>query len=275
VPRQLLSLLAGTAALLSSPLHAQSPELLRIDSLLAQSRFTDARAALQQWQLRGSAKPGEGDVAYALMLRARLAPRADSALAAWLELALGHPSSRLAPEALLRLGQGYAALGQHERAAGWLERIQRDHPGFPGRFIAAAWLARSQRASGRTAAACTTVARVRNAPGMDAAGRQLLQAEWAECGGAAPTPPAVEGRFTVQAAAFRDRGAAVSLARRLRDHGIPARVVILGKGGTLNLVRAGRFPNAAAAAPLLNRVRALVPGALVAADAHREAGASR
>jgi tetratricopeptide (TPR) repeat protein len=293
---RVLLLLLGAGALGVQPLPAQSPELARIDSLIDHSRFTQARTALRQWG-EGS-HPGQqvDDVAYAIMLRARLATRADTALAAWLELALAHPSSRHAPLALLRLGQGYSALGQHERAAAWLERIPRDFPRFNANHLALLWLARSQRAAGRATAACANLARARNVRTNDATSRRLVDTELAACP-ASPVPAptagkpastagqrgavrpgraeaASEGRYTVQAGAFRNRDAALALARRLRQHDIPARVVIMARGA-LNLVRAGRFRTRPEAAPLLRLVQALVPAAVLAGDAHREAGASR
>ena len=277
-----LLLLLGAAALPAGTAWGQAPELARIDSLLDRSRFTRARAALHQWTSRNDPGREPDDVAYGMLLQARMAGDADSALQAYLELALGQPSSRYAPEALLRLGQGYAALGQHERAAGYLERIQRDYPAYPGRPIAAAWLASSQRAIGRTVAACATVARGLAQIGSDSTARRLLLAEQRGCTGvaAAPTRPggtvatAGEGQYTVQIAAFRKRADAVALTRRLQEGGLPARVVIM-PGSSLFLVRAGRFRTSADATPLLRQVRGRVPAAVMAADAHREGGASR
>ena len=266
--------LLGAAALPATSARAQSPELARIDSLLDRSRFTEARTALQQWSLRSAGSQGPDDVACGLMLQARLAPRADSALQLYLELALGHPSSRLAPEALLRLGQGQAALGRHQLAASYLERALRDYPGYAGRHLAAAWLARAQRAAGQSAAACATSTSALARAGTDSAARRLLETEQRNCTLPTAAPSNPEGHYTVQVAAFRDRDAALGLMRRLQGHDIPARLVITS-GSTLIRVRAGRFSTAAAADPMLRRVRALVPGAILAADAHREAGASR
>jgi len=50
---------------------------------------------------------------------------------------------------------------------------------------------------------------------------------------------------------------------------------VIMAGGALNLVRAGRFRTRQEAVPLLRQVQALVPAAVLAGDAHREAGASR
>jgi len=241
--RLLLILLAAAAALPAARLAAQSPDLARIDSLLDHSRFTAAHTALQQWLASSQAERKPDDVAHALMLRGRLTANADSAIAIYLELALGHPSSRYAPEAFLRIGQGYFALHRFQQAAAYLERITRDYPTFPQRALAADWLARARRQVG---------------------------------GAGAPEPSASQDDrlFTVQVGAFRDRNAALALARRLDDQDIPARVVVL-TGGTLNLVRAGRFRTSAEATQLLGRVRQLVPGAIVADDAHHEVAASR
>lgn len=275
--------ISATAALAQAP----DPQLARIDTLLGASRFTEARAALQRWSASAAAKQaGNDDAAHALLLRARLLSAADSALPLYLELALNYPSSRHAADALLRLGQGYTALGQHERAQGYLERLVRDYPAFDDRATALLWLGRARLARRRTTEACNTFRQALAVPGLRDDLRGMIEEEQARCtaDAAATRPPtaqnaaraesaaarpAASGAYTIQVGAFRDAAGARSLAARLRARDIDARIVRIGDGSLVH-VRAGRFAKSADAAELLRRVRTIVPDAVIASDAARE-----
>lgn len=300
--------LASAALLLGAPAAAQDATLARVDTLIAATRLTEARSTLDRWLASPAGRERAGDVAaHALLLRGQLTTAADSALPLYLELALNHPASRFAPEALLRLGQGYLALGETERAEGYLHRLGRDYPTWTQRPTALLWLARAQFARRRTTDACATLARALENTALASDARALLEDEQTRCATAAATPEPVAsagrtapgtsttsranaapatptpgrnnaapgttnagtGNVTVQIGAFRDAAAAQALARRLRDRGIDARVVHVGTG-TLNMVRAGRFARSADAAELLRRVRAIVPDAVITTDAGRE-----
>lgn len=277
---------AWLCATFAAPAAAQltDPTLARIDTLVATSRFTEARTTLDRWLAGPAGKAREGDVAaHALLLSGRLTTAADSALPIFLELALNHPSSRHAPEALLRLGQGYHALAQHERAEGYLQRLVRDYPSANERATGMLWLARSQHARRRTADACRTAAQALALPAADRELRALLELERARCSQAA-TPAAAPaatgastksttstsaGRFTIQVAAFRDLAFARSLVGRLRARDIDARIVRIGSGSLIN-VRVGRYIISKDATDMLRRVRTIAPDATIASDVERE-----
>jgi cell division septation protein DedD len=271
--RRPLVLLLALLATLAAPgaVRAQSAELLRIDSLIAGSRLTEARTALERWRQGPGRRAAATDAAHALLLRGRLATDADSATTAYLEIALGYPSSDAAPEALLRLGQGALAAGDANRAAGFLERLTRDYPGAPQRLAGLIWLARAERARNHGTQACALIAAAaRDAP-ADAPLRPLLAEEQRACT-APPAPTATADRsasHAIQVGAFRDEGAARALAQRLRARGFAARVAFTGRG-TLALVRVGSFPDAATAAPVLRRVRQLHRDATLVDDVARE-----
>src|SRR5690606_28077196 len=115
---------------------------------------------LDRWLASPAGRGRVGDAAaHALLLHGQLTTNADTALPLYLELALNHPASRFAPAALLRLGQGSLALGETERAEGYLLRLARDYPTYEQRPTALLWLARAQFARRRTADACTTLGR--------------------------------------------------------------------------------------------------------------------
>lgn len=268
--RTLLFLLLGMLAA-PAPSSAQDEELSRIETLIAASRLTEARAALLRWQ-QTPARAEPAQDAHALLLRARLAPRADSAEALYLEVALGYPSTAVAPEALLRLGQAALAGGDAQRAAGYLERLTRDYPSATQRTAGQIWLARALRVRRRANEACALLD-VASRSVADASLRPLLDSERAACSAPAPTAVAVadapaKATHAVQVGAFRDENTARALARRLRERGFDARVVFTG--GTLALVRVGGFNGTTAAVPALRRIRALHRDAVIVDDVARE-----
>jgi len=154
--RTRVALLALLVLVLALPRPAHAQGLDHIESLLLRGRLTDARSALSLWK-KENPRAEAAQQAHALLLSGQLATDVASAMDAWLALALTYPTSPHAPTALLRLGQGLTATGEAERARGYLERLVRDYPNAPDRAAAMLWLARAQRATGRDAAACTTL----------------------------------------------------------------------------------------------------------------------
>lgn len=142
--------------LLALPDLASAQGLDHVESLLLRGRLTDARSALALWQEQNP-RAASDQQAHALLLSAQLATDASSATDAYLALALTYPTSRHAPVALLRLGQGLLATREAERARGYLERLVRDYPNASDRAEAMLWLARAERATGRDDAACSTL----------------------------------------------------------------------------------------------------------------------
>lgn len=289
------TLLAGLLTLFAAAaVHAQDATLARVDSLTASGRLTEARSTLATWRARhptGSPAADPAAHAQALFLEGRLATDAAAAIDSYLAIALAYPTSRNAPAALLRLGQGLLAAGDAPRAAAYLERLTTDYPLASERPAGLLWLARAHAVTRRPDRACTTARTGLDASSADAAIRALLRTEEEEsCRAAAaaaartdvsPTPPAQaapepasgerdpRARFAAQAGAFRDHDAARALAQRLARAGFDARVAILD-GSTLARVRIGAYTRAADAEAAAARLRARGIDAIVVDDVQRE-----
>jgi cell division septation protein DedD len=169
----------GLATLLALPAGGvgQAPSLDRVETLIAEAAYDNARTTLAAWwDARESASVPGAERARALMLRARLADDHAAAERDYLSIVLGHPTSSHAPLALLRLGQGLLAAGEPVRAAGYLQRLVADYPGRQERTVGLLWLARAQTANRQDAAACATARRALNDT-EDVDLRTMLQAE--------------------------------------------------------------------------------------------------
>jgi hypothetical protein len=185
------------AAVLLATTHArahaqvQDQALDRIQNLIATGRFTEARNTLERWERdhgdpRSSAGPG--DRARVLFLRGVLASDVRAAEDAYVGVVLSYPSSAVAPDALLRLGQGLLTAGEAQRAVAYLERLRSDYPGAPARETGLLWLARAQLAAGMAGVACTT-ARDGAAAASSANIRTLMEVEQDRACAASPPPP--------------------------------------------------------------------------------------
>lgn len=283
----------------AGPAMAQTPTLPRVDSLVTAGDYDAARTALDQWwSARGSSDAPGSDKARALLLRAKLQTDPDAAESDYLALVLGYPASPLAPEALLRLGQGLLATGDASRAAAYLHRLTADYPGRPERPAGFLWLARANAAIGEYEAAC----RAANTGLTDARDPQVVgllrieagtvcsstaQADWPTDGqagltGAAPgaTPGAerrtpatglarLSGEWAVQTGAFRQRSSASALMERLRRAGYSPRLVLVPRSDLMR-VRVGHFTAAGPASELLTRLRNDGFDAVVVRDADQE-----
>lgn len=283
----------GTAAIgiTARPAAGQVPTLPRIDTLVATGDYDAARAALDRWwsAQESSDVPGS-DMARALMLRAKLQTDPAEAESDYLALVLGYPASSLAPEALLRLGQGLLATGEASRAAAYLHRLTADYPGRAERPAAFLWLARAHSATRQYAAACQAAKRGL-ADARDPRVAAMLRAEaGAACsvdGQAAgrvegrvqgsvadQQPPATglaraTGEWAVQTGAFRQRASADALMERLRRAGYSPRLVRVPRNDLMR-VRVGQFTTSDEASDLLTRLRDDGFDAVVVRDAHQE-----
>src|SRR5690606_38037875 len=128
-------------------------------NMIATGRLTEARHALtargRQASLPCSTATSD-DRARALCLLAAHSGDAKAAEEAFIGVVLSYPSSPVAAEALLRLGQGHYTAGDHERAIMYLERLRSDYPRSPERETGLLWLTRAQLATGDAALACGT-----------------------------------------------------------------------------------------------------------------------
>jgi len=294
------------AGALAAPVGAQTPTLSRTDSLLAAGHYDEARQVLEQWKRRyPSGTPmTDSTRARSIMLEARLSPDIDKAQELYVSIALTHPRSRYAPEALLRLGQSHAAAGNHRRARSYLERLVDDYPRSELRPAGMLWLARSQLALGSATQACSTINSALKLAGLSSQESQLLKLEepaacstqrradtpepqsiqrTADTRTTDRTPPRSSGnaptnnnaaanaatRFGVQTGAFRDLDGARELVARLQRAGFKPRIVTV-PGSPLHRVRVGSFTTREAAVRELSRIKAKGFSAMIVGDVVRE-----
>jgi hypothetical protein len=284
-------------ALTPGSVRAQDATLDRIHNLIAAGRFTEASNTLEQWERshsdpRSSATPA--DRARALFLRGTLSDDPKDAEEAFVGVVLSYPSSFVAPEALLRLGQSLVTTGEARRAVAYLERLRTDYPGSPHRETGWLWLARAQFAAGSANDACATARTGLDAttspnlrvlielerdracaPGaQSAAARASQQATRA----AAPTEAAATqssraaapaGEFAVQTGAYRERSSAQNIADQMRARGFDVRVVLVGDS-PLHRVRFGAFPTSADAAAAARTIQAAGFATIIVSDVREE-----
>lgn len=268
-----LSTVIGLLLVLSSSAASAQSPVDRAESLLQEGDVAAARVALADAWAEGVPPAQLAPRAY--LLRARLATDPDAAVSDYLAVALGHPTSREAPVALVRLGQAMLELGQPARAADYLERVLSDYPASGARGLALLWLARAEQARGRTDAACRTLAAARLATGGDAELASLVLADrdlhcgeaTAAASAAPPAPPG--GDFATQIGAFRTLDAAERMIEQVRSRGFEARAVLTPTSGLVR-VRVGRFLTKAEAVDHARRLRDAGIEALVVNDAAAE-----
>jgi tetratricopeptide (TPR) repeat protein len=298
VRKSILPITTLLISMLTTPLVAQQGALGGVDSLIAAGNYTEARAALAEWWKN----PDRGGEARALFLRARL--NTDPALAQedYLALILGHPDADERAAALLYLGQGLFAAGDHYRAITYLERLVRDYPSSQFPPTALLWLARVQMSASQPNAACAT-ARQGSASNRNPDLTALMKAEEADAcaasarggvdkplsplasarGEESPTPAELRGGgtaergtatpangpFALQAGAFREATGAAALSGHLKRAGFEPRIVLV-PGSNLRRVRIGSFPTAAEANAMAGKIRAAGFEIVVVSDAATE-----
>lgn len=272
-------------AQIGTPAPAGAPVPLdRIDAMIGDGRYDEARTALGAWD---GGKPDAADGRAIAMLRARLERDGVTAEHAYLAVALAYPFAPEAAEALLRVGEAALIQGDTAGARTYLRRFTDDFPAHSRRAEGMLWLSRTRSAAGDAAGACAT-AREALAAGAPADVQPLLgrQAD-RTCGtvAAAPSPgrpPAAapsgaatpgapaSGRFAVQAGAFRGLDGARALVTRLRSAGFDDVRLVRVPANDLYRVRAGHFADASAAASARDRIRAAGFDAVVVGDAESE-----
>ena len=289
----------------ATPLRAQESLLNRADSLLIAGQYEQARAALADWDRANpaSASTEPAQRSRAIYLTARLTIDAARAQNHYLTVALSYPTSREAPDALLRVGQSFLATGDAPRAVGYLERLINDYPTASVRPLGFLWLTRAQIAAGKASSACATATAALK-PGTSNTGEvaTLIATEQRSACANAPAdsqqappvrptpspsaqPPATErsqpapdrrtadnssdGRYAIQIAAFRELRSANAIAAQLRRKGHDSRVVFV-EGSSLARVRIGRFRTRADALNAVRRLKAENVDGIVVEDATRE-----
>ncbi len=132
---------------------AQRPALDEAERLITAGIFSEARQILEKWQRDnpGAQRMDQETQARYHLLSARVTTAADSAEDSYLRIAVNYPTSRVAPEALLRLSQARHARGDDAQAMAYLERLLADYPETDQRPLAAVWLARVSGTASRSA----------------------------------------------------------------------------------------------------------------------------
>jgi hypothetical protein len=284
------------ALALASDARAQDIALDRVQNLINAGRFTEAGNTLTQWE-RGhgaDSNASSNDRARALLLRGLLTTDAPQAQETYLAVVMSYPASPSAPQALLRLGQGFVASGDARRAIAYLERLRSDYPRARERDTGLLWLARAYAAATSMTAACNTARDA--ARSTDPNVRTLAELERDRvCAGqpaqrrdtarAQPRPvPATPvradtarvdaqrtsaGDYAVQFAAFSVRSSATSIAAQLRAQGFDARVAQT-EGSELFRVRVGNFASNADADRMAQRMRAAGFAGIIVNDVKKE-----
>ncbi|HEY0809085.1 MAG TPA: SPOR domain-containing protein [Longimicrobiales bacterium] len=142
-----LSLLPTTRAAQDAPAR---PPLDEAEWDLARGEFPAARAMLQRWRRENprASRVNQEQLARYYLLSGRLTTNADSAEDNYLTVAVNHPTSRYASEALLRLAQARYARGDTTQAVTYLRRLINDYPSTDFRTMGAVWLVRIESTRG-------------------------------------------------------------------------------------------------------------------------------
>lgn len=148
--------LLALALMLPATAWAQRGYLDQAEEKIASSAFGDARLLLQRWQRENpnAARVDQEQQARYHALQARIITNADSAEDNYLTVALNYPTSKVAPEALLRLAQARALRKDSAQAIAYLERLLADYPNSEYRPLGAVWLARTKSPTGGNAEIC-------------------------------------------------------------------------------------------------------------------------
>jgi tetratricopeptide (TPR) repeat protein len=271
----------------------QRPLLDQADGAISNGTLSEARSLLERWR-RENPRPDDEQQARYHLLAARVTMSGDSAEDRYLNVAVNFSTSRVAPEALLRLAQARYARGDTTQATEYLERLLSDYPNADQRPMAAIWLARVQAGARSNSSLCQTLRAVQ--PGTNPETIDLLKGELQRvCGTAAgmrtpeprvvrtdapptrpqpvtPTPSAsnATGKVSIQVGAFRDLSGARELKAQIERAGISSVRLVRTTGSNLIRVRVGRYANRTAAAPTLERLASADISAVLVTDADAE-----
>ena len=252
--------------------------LTRIERLVVAGDRSSARVLTDS--LIATLAPDSPRLADALYWRAQTATSAADAERDYLRIAIEHPFTARAPDALVALGQLEFARGDRNAARRRFDRALRDYPTGKHFVRASLWSGRLALEDRDFAAGCPTLNAARPLLGAEQVElRNQFDYFIAQCERApvvtdtssAPPPantdpaaPATGAHFSVQVAAYSVRRDATAMATRLKDRGFDVRVV--GDRAPFR-VRIGRYPTRAAAMAALGRMReARVDGIVVEAE---------
>lgn len=142
----IIALVCSGAPAVALAQEQQRPLLDQAESAVTSGVFKDARVLLEEWRQRNPSSSRADQEAQARyhILAARVTTNADSAEDHYLTVAVNYPTSRVAPDALVRLAQARHARGDVQQAVDYLQRVLADYPSTDQRALAAVWLTRLQ-----------------------------------------------------------------------------------------------------------------------------------
>jgi cell division septation protein DedD len=235
-----------------------------------------------------AAAPGSPAFAEALYWRGVLAEDGDGGRTDLLRVAIEFAMSPRASDALLRLAQAEFTRGDREAALRHLDQLAREHPEAPSRAAGRYWTARILLEDAKPTEACVALrdakqlaasgdvelvnqiafyARPCDAAEADDARRKVEEKARGDSTARADSLAKAEatrrasakGKWSVQVAAYGDRGAADALAKKLQKRGFEARVTTDKPWR----VRVGHYATRADAAEVAQRLSSKVSKAMV------------
>jgi hypothetical protein len=272
--------LCSVLLLLPHPAGAQDgvdSALTRIERLVVAGDRSSARVLTDS--LIGALPSDAPRLADVLYWRAQSATSAVDAERDYLRIALEHPFTARAPEALLALAQLEFARGDRNAARRRFDRVLRDYPS--GKHVARAslWSGRLAIEDRDYATGCATLNSARSLVTPDQVELRnqfdyfisqcdrapAVTDSMATAGPPSAAPAGGAGaQFSIQVAAYTLRRDALAMAERLKDRGFDVRVV--GDRAPFR-VRVGRYATRALAVSALSRMRAArVDGVVVEAE---------
>ena len=253
--------------------------LTRIERLVVAGDRSSARVLTDS--LIGALPPDAPRLADALYWRAQSATSAVDAERDYLRIALEHPFTARAPEALVALAQLEFARGDRTAARRRFDRVLRDYPSGKHLARASLWSGRLAIEDRDYVTGCATLTSARSLVASDQIElRNQFDYFLSQCANApaatdtmataartsdpALAPGAAAVQFSIQVAAYTVRRDATATAAWLKERGFDVRVV--GDRAPFR-VRVGRYPTRALAMSALARMRAArVDGIVVEAE---------
>jgi len=216
---------------------AQTPSLDIVEAALDSGRVEVARVELDRWFGSNEDDAEREKLTRARFLRGRMTADADSAELDYIWAAIDGVGPYSA-EAWLKLAQLRLMRGDAARATGDLQRLRADYPDSPVLAESWLWSGFTLEAAGDLSGACEAWGRARDLATTPGTASVRAQAELS-----LPTCSPVEGQYTVQLGAFRDRDPAVALRQRVEATGLTVRIEEPDNSTDWYRVRSGHFPS--------------------------------
>jgi len=266
-PSRRVALFIALALLaLTAPLEAQTDaRLLEAIRLAQEGQGDSARTSVNR--LLTQLAPGDTLYPQALYTLGLVSRSVDEMRRQYSRVAIEYANSDWADDALVRLGMLDYAAGNQLGALKQMEKVASDYPSSPVLPTAALWAARAAFDLRRPADGCRWVATGLAGAGGDLELKNQFEFYNGRCAPGAPaestktdtTPPSAPqpAGFGVQVGAVATQTAADKLLATLRAAGLTGYTV---KSGALLKVRAGPYPDRAAAQAAVPKVKSAVGG---------------